>query len=92
MLLRHTRSAVARVIKSAPVDYWAPHMRLVLKLREIGVFHSMNDRLPLFQYRNEIDKFKVNADLKRLILSLIDECITLRREGHESKHVDGKYV
>lgn len=73
-------------------EYFAPHIRLIHELRLHGIFHSINDRLPLAWYKHHLKKLAIAPEKLTRITSLIDECIILRREGQEPPHKDERYI
>ena len=73
-------------------DYNAAHVKLITRLREVGIYHDMNDRLPLARYKHYLKMLPLEAVFVEDLVKLIDECIVLRREGHEPGHKDDRYT
>ena len=73
-------------------DYFAPHIRLVHQLRVFGLFFDINARLPLAWLRHHVAKLSDDKRKLDYIRSLIDECIELRRDGHEPAHKEERYL
>lgn len=73
-------------------DYFPAHVMLVNWLRLLGVYYSINDRLPLAWYRHHVTKLTDDPKKLAAIRALIDECVVMRREGHEPEHKDERYT
>lgn len=73
-------------------DYFAPHIRLIHWLRVLGLFYDINARLPLAYLRHYVLKLTNDKEQISAVRKLIDECIVLRREGHEPEHRDERYT
>jgi hypothetical protein len=73
-------------------DYFAPHIRLVHWLRCFGVYYDINARLPLMYLRHHVQKLTDNQAKLEEVRKLIDECVTMRREGQEPFHKNGRYT